>query len=258
MTGSVDQGREVTETAMASSTNGKDRTESGAEPAGSPGPEAPATGSSGGEPAPAGVVSPDGSPGGKEHAVTRALASAAAGDRESQDRVWQLTYAELHQIAQRHLLGERPDHTLSATALVHEAYMRLVGQRDIDWQDRAHFFGVASKVCRRILVDHARRRLAQKRGGARGRVTLDSNMIAVNSQSDELLALNEALDRLGQLNERLAQIVECRYFGGLSEEQTAEVLDISVRTVRRDWVKAKGWLYTQLQPDAPPASDSIR
>lgn len=212
---------------------------------------------------PADASGPDGTAsqadltGGKEHAVTRALSSAAAGDRESQDRLWQLTYAELHQIAQRHLLGERPDHTLSATALVHEAYMRLVGQRDIDWQDRAHFFGVASKVCRRILVDHARRRLAQKRGGARGRVTLDSNMIAVNSQSDELLALNEALERLSQLNERLSQIVECRYFGGLSEEQTAEVLDISVRTVRRDWVKAKGWLYTQLQPDSPPASDTI-
>jgi RNA polymerase sigma factor (TIGR02999 family) len=258
MGGSVDQGREVTDTGMASSKNVEDGAASGAEPAVAAGPQEPGDGSPAPEPTADDVASPGVSPAGMEHAVTRALASAAAGDRESQDRLWQLTYAELHQIAQRHLLGERPDHTLSATALVHEAYMRLVGQRDIDWQDRAHFFGVASKVCRRILVDHARRRLAQKRGGARGRVTLDSNMIAVNSQSDELLALNEALDRLAQLNERLAQIVECRYFGGLSEEQTAEVLGISVRTVRRDWVKAKGWLYTQLQPDAPSASDSIR
>lgn len=213
--------------------------------------------SSGGKSADTGKESAAASaPGDKEHAVTRALASAAAGDRESQDRLWQLTYAELHQIAQRHLLGERPDHTLSATALVHEAYMRLVGQRDIDWQDRAHFFGVASKVCRRILVDHARRRLAQKRGGSRGRVTLDSAMLAVQSQSDEILALNEALERLAELNERLVRIVECRYFGGLSEEQTAEVLDISVRTVRRDWKKAKGWLYTQLQAEGPPPDPS--
>jgi RNA polymerase sigma factor (TIGR02999 family) len=187
----------------------------------------------------------------KQHAVTRALASAASGDRESQDRLWHLTYAELHQIAQRHLLGERPDHTLSATALVHEAYLKLVDQRDIDWQDRGHFFGVASNVCRRILVDHARRRLAQKRGGARIKVTLDPAMVAVHGQSDEILALNEALERLSELNERLAKIVECRYFGGLSEEQTAEALGISVRTVRRDWVKAKGLLYTMLQAEGP-------
>jgi len=184
-----------------------------------------------------------------EHAVTRALAGAAAGDKAAADQLWQLTYEELHRIAQRHLLSERADHTLSATALVHEAYLRLVGQQDVDWQSRAHFFGVASRVCRRILVDHARRRLAQKRGGARGRVTLDTGLIAVETQSDEILALNEALERLVQLNERLAQVVECRYFGGLSEEQTAEALGISVRTVRRDWVKAKGWLYDQLQPD---------
>jgi RNA polymerase sigma-70 factor (ECF subfamily) len=193
----------------------------------------------------------------KQHAVTRALAGAAAGDKEAQDRLWQMTYAELHQIAQRHLLGERPDHTLTPTALVHEAYLRLVGQRDIDWQDRSHFFGVASKVCRRILVDHARRRRAKKRGGSRGRVTLDSAMVAVQSQSDEVLALNEALERLTELNERLVKVVECRYFGGLSEEQTADALGISIRTVRRDWVKAKGWLQTQLSPDGPPPDQGV-
>jgi len=191
-----------------------------------------------------------------DHAVTQALVGAAAGDKEAADRLWQLTYDELRQIAQRHLLSERADHTLSATALVHEAYLRLVGQQDIDWQNRAHFFGVASKVCRRILVDHARRRLAQKRGGERGRVTLNSGMVAVQGQSDEILALNEALERLTELNERLARLVECRYFGGLSEDQTAEVLGVSVRTVRRDWVKAKGWLYTQIQPDIPQDGSS--
>ncbi len=188
----------------------------------------------------------------RDHAVTQALVGAAAGDKEAADRLWQLTYDELRRIAQRSLLSERPDHTLSATALVNEAYLRLVGQQDIDWQDRAHFFGVASRVFRRILVDHARRRHAQKRGGVQARITLDSGLIALESQSDEILALNEALDRLAALNERLARLVECRYFGGLSEEQTAEVIGISVRTVRRDWVKARGWLYMQLYGEVPP------
>jgi RNA polymerase sigma factor (TIGR02999 family) len=194
----------------------------------------------------------------RDHAVTQALAGVAAGDREAADRLWQLTYDELHRIAQRHLLSERADHTLSATDLVHEAYRRLAGQQDAGFNDRSHFFGVASRVCRRILVDHARKRLAQKRGGAQARVTLDAGLIAIESQSDEILALNEALERLTELNDRLVRIVECRYFTGLSEEQTAEVLGISVRTVRRDWVKARGWLYSQLYgqgPDSPDATD---
>lgn len=193
----------------------------------------------------------------RESAVTQALAGAAAGDRQAADQLWQLTYEELHRIAQRHLLSERRDHTLSATALVHEAYLRLIGQDEIDWQDRAHFFGVASRVCRRILVDHARRRLAQKRGGGFDRITLDTGLLAIENQSDEILALNEALERLGQLNERLAKIVECRYFGGLSEDQTAEVLNVSVRTVRRDWVKARGWLYTQLFGEDRAGASSV-
>jgi RNA polymerase sigma factor (TIGR02999 family) len=187
----------------------------------------------------------------RDHAVTQALAGAAAGNREDADRLWQLTYEELHRIAERQLMSERADHTLRATALVNEAYLRLVGQNDIDWNNRAHFFGVASRVCRRILVDYARKRNAQKRGGVQARVTLDSGMIALESQSEEVIALNEALERLNALSERLARVVECRYFGGLSEEETAEVLAISVRTVRRDWVKAKGWLYNHLYGDGP-------
>jgi RNA polymerase sigma factor (TIGR02999 family) len=187
----------------------------------------------------------------RDHAVTQALAGAAAGNREAADLLWQLTYDQLHRIAERHLMGERSDHTLRATALVNEAYLRLVGQNDIAWNDRAHFFGVASRVCRRILVDYARRRNAQKRGGVQARVTLDSGLIALETQSDEVVALNEALERLTELSERLARVVECRYFGGLSEEQTAEALGVSVRTVRRDWVKAKGWLYNQLYGESP-------
>jgi RNA polymerase sigma factor (TIGR02999 family) len=191
----------------------------------------------------------------RDHAVTQALVGAAAGDKEAADLLWQLTYDELHRIAQRHLMRERPDHTLSATSLVNEAYLRLVGQQDINWQDRSHFFGVASRVCRRILVDHARRRHAQKRGGAQARVTLDAGLIAIDNQTDEILALNEALERLTALNERLARNVECRYFGGLTEEQTAEVMGVSVRTVRRDWVKARAWLYAQLYGGTPPDAD---
>jgi RNA polymerase sigma factor (TIGR02999 family) len=187
----------------------------------------------------------------REQSVTQALAGAAAGNREDADRLWQLTYDELHRIAQRQLMSERADHTLRATALVNEAYLRLVGQSDIDWNNRAHFFGVASRVCRRILVDYARRRNAQKRGGPQSKVTLDSGMIALESQSEEIVALNQALERLTLLNERLSRVVECRYFGGLSEEETSEVLGVSVRTVRRDWVKAKGWLYNHLYGDGP-------
>jgi len=182
----------------------------------------------------------------REHDVTQALISASAGDRLAADVLWQMTYEELHRIAKRHLYRERPDHTLSATALVHEAYIRLVDQDRIEWQNRAHFFSVASQVCRRILVDYARKRRAQKRGGIRARVTLDDAVATVDGESDEILALHEALERLAVIDQRLAKLVECRYYGGLSEVETAEVLGISERTVRRDWLKAKGWIYHQL------------
>lgn len=181
-----------------------------------------------------------------KEAVTRALVGASAGDPDASAELWELTYEELRRIAARYLMRERPDHTLSATALVHEAYVRLVDQTRIQWQDRAHFFAVASNVCRRILVDYARRRGAEKRGGARAKVTLDDNSAVVDAQSDEMLALDEALDRLSELNERLGKVVVMRYYGGLSEEETAEALGVTARTVRRDWVKAKGYLYDAL------------
>lgn len=182
----------------------------------------------------------------RKDAVTRALLDAAGGDPAAAEQLWELTYEELRVIAQRYLYRERADHTLSATALVHEAYLRLVDQTRIEFRDRAHFFAVASKVCRRILVDHARRRSAEKRGGDRARVTLDDAAAAIDARSDEIVALNEALDRLSELNERLGQVVEMRYFGGLSEEQTAEALGITTRTVRRDWVKARAFLHDAL------------
>lgn len=190
----------------------------------------------------------------RKDAVTRALVSAANGDEAAAADLWELTYQELRRIAQRYLHRERNDHTLSATALVHEAYVRLVDQTRIEYRDRAHFFAVASKVCRRILVDYARRRTAEKRGGSRVKVTLDDKAAVVDAQSDELVALNEALERLMTLNERLGRVVEMRYFGGLSEEETAEILGVTPRTVRRDWAKAKGFLYDALYGEPGPAT----
>lgn len=179
--------------------------------------------------------------------VTRALLDAAAGDREAANDLWSLTYPELRGIARRHLQAERVDHTLSPTALVHEAYVRLVDQTRVQLRDRTHFFALVSGMCRRVLVDHARRKVAAKRGGDAVRVTLHEGEVGSGPEVEELLALDEALDRLGLLNERLVRVVEMRYFGGLSEEETAEALDITARTVRRDWVKARGFLYDSLR-----------
>ena len=181
-----------------------------------------------------------------QHAVTRVLVSAASGDRSAADELWQLTYEELHRIAERHLMRERRDHTLSATALVHEAYVKLIDQSRVEWKDRGHFFAVASQACRRILVDYARKRHAQKRGGVAVRVTLEDGVGSVEEQTEEILALHEALERLNAMSPRLAKLVELRYFGGLSEEETAEAMGVSDRTVRRDWKKAKAWLYGEL------------
>jgi RNA polymerase sigma factor (TIGR02999 family) len=180
--------------------------------------------------------------------VTKALVAAAAGDSAAADDLWRLIYDELHRIAHRHLARERSDHTLSTTALVHEAYLRLVDQ-GTTWQSRGHFYAVASRIFRRILVDHARERGAQKRGAGLARVTLDEKLIRVDERLDELLALDEALDRLSVVDERLARLVECRYFGGLTDEEIAESFGLSDRTVRRDWVKAKGLLLALLDPD---------
>lgn len=193
--------------------------------------------------------------------VTRILHRAQSGDAEAADELWELTYEELRQIARRHLQRERPDHTLSPTALVHEAHIRLVDQSRVDWKDRNHFFAIASRMCRRVLVDHARKRVAAKRGGEAVRITLDEGAAGgPEAPATDLLALDEALDRLGHLNERLGRVVEMRYFGGLTEEEIAEALDVTPRTVRRDWVKARGFLFDLLHggkgtgtaPESPP------
>lgn len=165
------------------------------------------------------------------------------------DQLYPIVYEELQRIAHGLLRTERPDHTLSTTALVHEAYLRLVDQTRVEWEDRAHFCAIAARAMRRILVDYARRRNAQKRGGKQNPLPLDEARIAVHQQADLILSLDSALDGLGKMNERLSTIVECRYFGGLTEEETAAALKTSARTVRRDWVKAKAWLFKELYPD---------
>lgn len=179
--------------------------------------------------------------------ITGLLLAWRAGDDDVFNRLFPLVYHELRRIAHRQLGRERAEHTLGTTALVHEAYLKLVDQTRTQWADRAHFFAVAARAMRRILVDYARQHQALKRGGERGRVSLDDATLVADERADVLLALDEALARLAEIDERLSRVVECRFFGGLTEEETAEVLAVTPRTVRRDWVKAKGWLSRALR-----------
>jgi RNA polymerase sigma factor (TIGR02999 family) len=179
--------------------------------------------------------------------ITDLLARFRGGHPEAMDRLFPLVYWELRRIAHGQLQRERPGHTLGTTGLVHETYLKLVDQTRADWQDRAHFFAVAARAMRRILVDYARRHRTLRRGGGWRSVTLTDEATAVE-QGEELIALDEALDRLATLNPRLSQVVECRYFGGLSEEETAKALGVTTRTAQRDWVKARAWLYQELRP----------
>lgn len=178
--------------------------------------------------------------------VTALLLELRDGDREALDRVFPIIYGELHRIAHAQLARERDGHTLSPTALVHEAYFKLVDVTRVEYRDRTHFLSMAARAMRRILIDYARQHGRLRRGGDLERVTLDEALIAASAQADTLLALDLALEELTRLNERLARVVECRFFGGLTEDDTAAVLGVNVRTVRRDWVKARGWLERAL------------
>jgi len=178
--------------------------------------------------------------------ITQLLLKAREGDRAAESALLPLVYHELRRQARRYMRNERPDHTLQATALVHEAYLKLIEQREITWQNRAHFFGVAAQLMRRILVDHARARLAHKRGGSQEQISLDGAVAFSPAQSEQFLALHEALNRLAQLDQRQGRIVELKFFGGLTDEEVAEVLAISLRTVKRDWSVARAWLFREL------------
>jgi RNA polymerase sigma-70 factor (ECF subfamily) len=178
---------------------------------------------------------------------TEQLAALRSGDRQAESILASLVYDELRARARQYMRRERPDHTLQPTALVNEAFLKLLRHQSIAWQDRAHFIAVASTVMRQILVDHARRRGAAKRPGAGQQVELEDRHAALDPQLDRLLALDEALTRLAEMDPRQARLVELIYFGGLTEEETAEALGISVRTVKRDWASARAWLQAQLR-----------
>jgi RNA polymerase sigma factor (TIGR02999 family) len=178
--------------------------------------------------------------------ITGLLAAWRAGDAGAFDRLFPLIYDELRRVAAGQLKREQPGHTLDSTALVHEAYFRLVDQTRVDWVDRSHFLAVASQAMHRVLVDYARQHRAAKRGAGRVRVELTDGALIVDESADTLLAIDDALTQLAQLDERLSRVVECRFFGGLTEEDTALALGITARTVRRDWTKAKGWLHQAL------------
>ena len=186
--------------------------------------------------------------------VTQLLVDWGNGDKAALDRLTRLVHEELHRLAHRHMRLERPNHTLQTTALVNEAYVRLVDQRNLHWKNRAHFFSIASRLMRRILVDLARAHHGAKRGGGAPQVSLDEAAIVSQERAAELVALDEALTRLAEMDERKSKVVELRFFGGMSVEETAEALGVSPITIKRDWSTAKAWLYRELANE--PTSES--
>jgi RNA polymerase sigma factor (TIGR02999 family) len=189
--------------------------------------------------------------------ITQVLAQAGAGSPAAYDELFPLVYAELRRIAAREMRHERPGRTLQTTALVHEAYLRLLKDASLSFESRAHFLGIAARAMREILIEHARARSARKRGGGAIRLTLDDAVAAVSSPPVDVMALHEALERLARLDERHARVVELRYFGGLSVEESAAALGISPATVKRAWTLARAWLFRELggagpAPGRPP------
>jgi RNA polymerase sigma-70 factor, ECF subfamily len=178
--------------------------------------------------------------------VTELLTRWSQGDDVALAELTPLVYEELRRLAHHYMMGERPNHTLQTTALVNEAYLRLADQTNPRWQSRAHFFAVAARAMRQILVSYARSNRAQKRGGGGDKIELDEAAILSPEQSNEIVDVHEALERLGRLDERKARVVELKYFGGLNHDEIAEVMKISAITVRRDWVFARAWLHNEL------------
>jgi RNA polymerase sigma-70 factor, ECF subfamily len=177
--------------------------------------------------------------------ITQLLKQLSHGNREAEARLIPLVYEELRHVAARYMRRERPDHTLQPTALVHEAYLKLIEQRKVSWESRAHFYCVAARLMRRILIDHAREVRALKRGGGQ-KVTLEDCLVCSMERPGELLAIDEALSCLAERDPRQSRVVELRFFGGCSEEEIAKILEVSVRTVKRDWRVARAWLFAEL------------
>jgi RNA polymerase sigma factor (TIGR02999 family) len=187
--------------------------------------------------------------------VTQLLKAMHDGDPSAAGRLLPLVYSELHRLAQAYMRRERPDHTLQATALINEAYLRLAGE-DIDWNSRAHFIGLAAHVMRQVLVDYARQHNAERRAGGLNRVEMHDDLAISPDRLDEVASIDQALSRLAAQNSRQARVVELRYFGGLSVEQIAQVLAVSPRSVKRDWSLARIWLFRQMRPGGSPPADS--
>lgn len=181
-----------------------------------------------------------------QHEITQLLAQWREGNQSALDDLYPLVYDELHRLARRYMSRERKGHTLQTTALINEAYVRLVDQKNVPWANRSHFFAISAQIMRRILIDHARRHQYAKRGGGARQVSLEEAATVVPDQSEELLRLDEALKSLAEMDPRRSQVVELRYFGGLNNEEIAGVLHISENTVTRDWNMARAWLYQQL------------
>jgi len=186
----------------------------------------------------------------QEHEITQLLAEWRDGKQEALDELYPLVYAELHRLARRYMSRERKGHTLQTTALINEAYVRLVDQRNVQWANRSHFFAISAQIMRRILIDHARRHAYAKRGGGARQVSLDETATVINSDLSEFLRLDEALKSLAEFDPRRSQVVELKYFGGLNNEEIAGVLKISKNTVIRDWNMARAWLHRQLTGSA--------
>lgn len=178
--------------------------------------------------------------------ITELLARLRAGDKEAEARLIPLVYDELHRLAHHYMRGEHDSHLLQTSALVNEAYMRLAGQQGFDWKNRAHFFGVAAQIMRRVLVDYARKRNSGKRGGGIEKISLESAFVYSDDQSWQIVTLHEALNKLAEFDERQCRIVELRFFAGLSVEETAESLSLSAATVKREFQLAKAWLHGEL------------
>jgi RNA polymerase sigma factor (TIGR02999 family) len=182
--------------------------------------------------------------------VTQILRASRSGSRPAVDRLFALLYEELRRVAHHQLDAGGRGATLNTTALINEAYLRMVDQTRASWEDRAHFFAYASRTMRTVIVDYARRRGARKRGGGMGRLSFQERDLPVEDQAEMIVAVDDALTRLAKVSERLCRIVECRFFGGMSVDETAAALGVSDRTVRRDWIKAKAWLYAALYGEA--------
>lgn len=181
-----------------------------------------------------------------QHDVTQILRDWNEGDADAPERLMPLVYDEMRRLARTFLSRERNSHTLQPTALVNEAYLRLVDQTRVNWQNRAHFYGIASRMMRRVLIDHARAHATEKRGGGTIRLSIDDVQVSLEERATSFVALDEAMKRLEQMDERKCKVVEMRFFGGLSDEEIAEVLGVTTRTVLRDWKTARLWLYREL------------